>query len=435
VTGAARGTSPFLTLREVLPSLPGGETWTKFRAAAHDRLVTLGLPTPRDDGFRYANLRALERRDLRPAANQALATDGSQALPLTDCHSILVIDGRVRHVDREALLADGIRLELVAERIGDAAPEDLGIDTPGDAADDRLRLWAASVLADGVRLTVAAGSRVARAVRILYTSSGGGSYPRLSVRLEHHAELLLVEEHREAGLAEAVALLVSDLELGEGARLGHVRLDDAGSKTSLLEDSRVRLARDASYRHHSYGLGAALSRLDLTVTLAGPGAATDLSGLSLVDGGRQAHVRTRVIHAAPSTSSTQSYRAIAGQRSKASYDGKVVVASGADGSSSRQSSRNLLLAADAEVDTRPQLEIYTDDVVASHGATTGTLDEDMLFYLRARGIDDSTARGLLTYAFAADVIRGVPLPELKALLGRRVAGLLPEADLLKEFVA
>ena len=112
-----------------------------------------------------------------------------------------------------------------------------------------------------------------------------------------------------------------------------------------------------------------------------------------------------------------------------------MVASGAGGSSSRQSSRNLLLAADAEIDTRPQLEIYTDEVTASHGATTGTLDEDMLFYLRARGLDDGTARGLLTYAFAADIIRGVPLPELKALLGRRVAGLLPEATLLKEFVA
>ncbi len=435
MTGAGRPAPYFAALQEALPALPGGEHWAAFRAAAHGRLITLGLPTPRDDGFRYANLRMLERRDLRPAANGAAPATFAGALDAASCHSILIVDGHVRPADREALARDGIVFERLAERLTRSAPADLGFEVPGDGADERLRLWSASLAADGLLLTVAPGARVSRPLHLLYVSTGGGSYPRLQLELGRDAELLLVDEHRQSGAADGIALLVSDIGLAAGARLTHVRLDDAAAGTVLLEESRVRVGREGCYRQNSYGLGAGLSRLDLAVMLEETGAATELTGLSLVDNGRQAHIRTRVTHAAPSTTSTQTYRAIAGARARASYDGKVLVASGAPGSSSRQSSRNLLLAADAEIDTRPQLEIYTDEVTASHGATTGTLDEDMLFYLRARGLDDATARGLLTYAFAADVIRGVPLPELKTLLGRRVAGLLPEATLLKEFVA
>ena len=435
MSGAARPAASLAALKEALPALPGGEAWAAFRTAAHGRLLTLGLPTTRDDGFRYANLRTLERRDLRPAADHGSPLSVQGALHDRDCHSVLIVDGRVRHADHEALAREGVRLERLADRIGGSAPAGVGMELPGDGADERLRLWSASVATDGLLLTVAPGARVARPLHILYVSTGGGSYPRLQLALGEGAELLLVDEHRQSGAPDGVALLVSDITVDAGARLTHLRLDDSGAGTVLLEESRVRVGSDACYRQSSYGLGAGLSRLDLAVTLAGTGAATELVGLSMVDSGRQAHIRTRVAHAAPSTTSTQNYRAIAGARARASYDGKVVVASGAGGSSSRQSSRNLLLAADAEIDTRPQLEIYTDEVTASHGATTGTLDEDMLFYLRARGLDDGTARGLLTYAFAADIIRGVPLPELKALLGRRVAGLLPEATLLKEFVA
>ena len=435
MSGAARPAASLAALKEALPALPGGEAWAAFRTAAHGRLLTLGLPTTRDDGFRYANLRTLERRDLRPAANHGSPLSVEGALDDRDCHSILIVDGHVRHADREALARDGMRLERLADRIGSSAPAAVGMELPGDGADERLRLWSASVASDGLLLSVAAAARVSRPLHLLYVSTGGGAYPRLQLDLGAGSELLLVEEHRQSGTTDGVSLLISDLNLGAGARLTHLRLDDCGPGSVLLEESRVQVGRDGHYRQNSYALGAGLSRLDLAVTLAGPGAATDLVGLSMVDSGRQAHIRTRVTHAAPATASTQNYRAIAGTRARASYDGKVVVASGAGGSSSRQSSRNLLLAADAEIDTRPQLEIYTDEVTASHGATTGTLDEDMLFYLRARGLDEGTARGLLTYAFAADVIRGIPLPELKAMLGRRVAGLLPEATLLKEFVS
>ena len=146
-------------------------------------------------------------------------------------------------------------------------------------------------------------------------------------------------------------------------------------------------------------------------------------------------MRTLIEHVAPHTTSDQVYRGVGKDRGRGSYDGKVVVHKGAMKSDSRQSSRNLILSAGASLDSRPQLEINADDVKCSHGATTGALDEQMLFYLLARGLDRETARALLTFAFAEDVIARITLPALRRFAEERVLGSLPAAPLIREFIA
>ncbi len=435
MTTALRPSAALLALGEAPAA--AGPGWQAFRQAALARLTTLGLPTPRDDGFKYANLRVLERRDLRPAAAAAVPAapvDSSSSVG-PGAHTVVIGPAGAVAADAAALARDGIELVPLATLAATGAPESAGLVMPGDSPDERLCLWAAAMAGTGVVVRLADGARPRQPLHLIYLSGKGAQYPRLSLTLGVGARLTLVEEHRAPADGKATTLAVSNLILAADAHLSHVRLDDAAPDLVLLDESRVEVGPRATYEQHSYGLRAGFSRLDLRVALTGAGAAAELTGLLMADAGRAAHVRTIVHHEAPDTRSSQTYRAIAGGGARASYDGKVIVAAGARGAASRQSSRNLLLATDAEIDTRPQLEIHTDDVTASHGATTGTLDTDMLFYLRSRGIDEATARGLLTYAFAADVIRGVPLVPLRTLLGARIVGLLPDATLLRDFIA
>jgi len=191
----------------------------------------------------------------------------------------------------------------------------------------------------------------------------------------------------------------------------------------------------ARYAHRLVALGGQLTRLDLRVALDGEGAGAELAGIFLADGAREQHLRTLVEHRSPHTASDQLYRGVAAGRGRGSYDGKVIVHPGAAKTESRQSSRNLLLGREAAIESRPQLEINADDVKCSHGATTGTLDEQMMFYLLARGLDRDTARALLTYAFVGDVLRRLAPAALRRAVEARVLGRLPAAELLREFVA
>lgn len=424
--------------------LPGGARWASYRADALTRLLRSGLPTPRDDGFKYANLRLLERRDLRPVVNDeeislaarpaATEHEGSERLGLPGAISVTLVNGRLGDALPPAV--PGLRITRLRDVLADAAPGDLAwLAEPGNGADDRLRLLAAACIDDGLLIRVEPGTEIAIPLHLTCLATRAGSYPRVRVELGADATLTLVEEHLSRADNDTVTVAVTDIALAPGAKLTHFRLQDSSPRAIVLEEVAAGLAHGASYAHHSHGFGARLGRLDLAVDLAGAHAATDLTGLFIADAGRALHLRTRVRHIAADTRSAQNYRGVAGARGRGSYDGKVIVERGAGRADSRQVSRNLLLATDAEIDTRPQLEIYTDDVKCSHGATTGTLDQQMLFYLLSRGIDARSARGLLTYAFASDVIRHVPIDALKSLLGRRVIGLLPDAELLKEFLA
>ncbi len=228
----------------------------------------------------------------------------------------------------------------------------------------------------------------------------GAGHVRALLVLDAGASLMLVEsvgvaDFRNAGL---------EIVLGEGARLEHVRVSPQSDDAVLVEDAHVRIAAGAQYRAHFAAFGSKLSRMELEIALEGEGAEAHLSGVALLGGKRHSDVTTHVIHRTGNTHSTQLFKHVAGGHAKAVYQGKVTVAKGADGSDSNQSAKALLLGDTAEADLKPELEIFADDVKCAHGAAVGDLDAESLFYLRARGIAEHDARGLLLQAFLEDAV-------------------------------
>jgi len=407
----------FLTrLASALDGLPEA----RARAALLERLVGLGLPTPRDDAFKYTSLRLLERRALAPAP--AASTPDLAILPPASGARLVRIAGG----------ADA----LPDATDSGAAIKTLAFDpstvTVGDAATDRLRLLNAVLATQETRIEVKKDASAT--LEIVHLATLGGSYPRVRIEVAQGASLTFVETYLDAAADASFTTSVVDVVLGRDARMEHVTRQLADARAVVLEDCRVQVADGAHYGHASIALGAQLARLDLTVSLEGRGANADLRGIFLPDGSREHHLRTLVEHRAPDGTSTQTYRGVATGRGRGSYDGKVVVSVGAAGTSSRQSSRNLLLSPEASIETRPQLEINADAVKCSHGATTGSLDERMMFYLLSRGLDPSTARAVLTYAFLGDVLTTLKDEELRRQVEERILGVLPSADVIRGFV-
>ncbi len=249
----------------------------------------------------------------------------------------------------------------------------------------------------GVAFRIPKGAAIADPLRVDFTGAG------------HVRGLLVLEEGASLSLVEGVG--VSDFRnvgfeivLGENSSLEHVRISPDAGEAVLVEEADVRIASGAHYRAHFASFGSKLSRMELEIALEGERAQAHLSGVSVLDGKRHSDVTTHVIHRHGNTVSTQLFKHVAGGTSRAVYQGKVTVAKGANGSDSNQTAKALLLGDGAEADLKPELEIFADDVKCAHGAAVGDLDAESLFYLRARGIPETEARGLLLHAFLEDAV-------------------------------
>jgi Fe-S cluster assembly protein SufD len=308
-----------------------------------------------------------------------------------------------------ALGAAGIGTDQALWQV-DALPQDveqfdLSKPNPPDwvhkhfAVADRNVMGAASLtLSDGgVALRVAKGAQVTAPLKLAFNGTG------------HVRGLLVLEEGASLTLVESVGIadfrnVGFEIVLGEGASLEHVRISPEAADAVLVEEASLRIAARARYRAHFAGFGSKLSRMELEIALEGEGAEAHLSGVSVLDGKRHSDVTTHIIHRHGNTNSTQRFKHVAGGNARAVYQGKVTVAKGADGSDSNQSAKALLLSENAEADLKPELEIFADDVKCAHGAAVGDLDAESLFYLRARGIPEAEARGLLLQAFLEDAV-------------------------------
>ncbi|HXB51791.1 MAG TPA: Fe-S cluster assembly protein SufD [Rhizomicrobium sp.] len=263
--------------------------------------------------------------------------------------------------------------------------------------------------AGGVAFRVPKGAVVADPLKLDFTGPG---HVRALLVLEDGASLNLFE-----GVGQADFRNVGfEIVIGTGAVLEHVRISPNAGDAVLLEEAHVRIAAGGRYRAHFAGFGSKLSRMELEIALDGAGAEAHLSGVSVLDGKRHSDVTTHVIHRHGDTTSRQLFKHVAGGQARAVYQGKVTVAKGADGSDSVQTAKALLLGENAEADLKPELEIFADDVKCAHGAAVGDLDADSLFYLRARGIPEAEARGLLLHAFLEDAVAEITNTDQRELV-------------------
>ncbi len=236
--------------------------------------------------------------------------------------------------------------------------------------------------------------------------------PRVFISLAEGAKARVLETFSQAGEAGAFANAVGEVVLAKGAHLEHVYVHDAGERSNLVLTTAVRQAAESSYTERGFWLSCGLVRHDLQVTLAEETAVCSLDGLALTRGSSLVDGHYAVEHAVGNNESAQRFRTVLDDKSVAVFNGKVVMREGADKSDAQQENHNLLLSRDAEVFAKPQLEIFADDVKASHGSTVGQLDETALFYLRARGIGYEDAQRLLITAFAKSLVDDVQLEEM-----------------------
>jgi Fe-S cluster assembly protein SufD len=277
------------------------------------------------------------------------------------------------------------------------------------ATDNTMSAASLALSAGGVAFRVPAGAEIADLLKVDFTGAG---HVRGLLVLEEGASLTLVEgvgvaDFRNVGL---------EIVLGENASLDHVRISPDAGDAVLVEEADVRIARGARYRAHFASFGSKLSRMELEIALEGEGAQAHLSGVSVLGGKRHSDVTTHVVHRTGNTSSTQLFKHVAGGGARAVYQGKVTVAKGANGSDSGQTAKALLLGDGAEADLKPELEIFADDVKCAHGAAVGDLDAESLFYLRARGIAEAEARGLLLHAFLEDAVAQIANTDQRELV-------------------
>jgi Fe-S cluster assembly protein SufD len=284
------------------------------------------------------------------------------------------------------------------------------------------------MLADGLQITVAPGSE-GHTLHVLFLYSGSGSsvHPRLLIDVGARAELRLVEHHLGLGPAEAVSNCVTDIRLAAQARLEHLIVSEAGARGIVLNSTVARQAEESRLSAQRILMSGLLSRASLCAALVGERSEIESNSLLLADGREHLEIHSVIGHRASKTRSTERFRGIAGGRARGVFNGRIVVHPGAPKSESQQSSRTLLLSEHAEIDARPQLEILTDDVKCSHGATTGRLDPNMLFYLLSRGLDAQAARALLIHAFLADVLARISSEPLRRQLEQRIARALPDS--------
>ena len=434
-----------------------GDVAAARRQAAIAALSAAGLPSTREENWRYANLRPLDRQRFTPAgiataagtpagtaggisvATTAAGAGPEQALAtlpagFPDFARYVFIDGLPSAAASAALEASGATLTWLAEDAG-AAGARIAAEA-GEAADNRrLALLNDAFATGGLGIRVPAGTVQPVRLEVLFLASAealaGASYPRLQIGLDPGASLILVERHLSSAAAASFVASAVTVELGRGASLEHYRLQELNERCILFDTLSAGLAQEAHYRLHAIGSGARSSRSTVVVRLAGERATLALAVAALGEHQQVQDTYARVEHSAPHARTVETFRGIAADRSRVAFNGKIVVGPGAAGTDSQQSLRGLLAGAEAEIDVRPQLEIYTDDVRCSHGATAGKLDDNMLFYLLSRGLSPESAQRLLKWAFLEDVVAQIALPALRRQIEERLAAGLRDETFLE----
>ena len=409
-----------------------------IREQAMQRFMKLGLPAARDETWRYTDLREVAGHtfvDAPATLERELAAN--EALSLLDAqqraNTLALVNGHL--VTRPGDLAIlGIEINTIRSIFRVDSNQSRFFDISSDADQQRFMLLNTALFVDGLYLKIT--RQVTAPLVILHICAGdsdGIAYPRVIIDAQAGSSATIIEHYVSQGERAPLNNSNTHIALARGAQLEHYRVFSTVSGATHLDSLDIRQDMDSQCKQFTVALGGGLLRSSLEAHLAEPGASLD--SFSLLVGHDERHVDcvNIVTHGAPQTRSRQTARAIASDVSRVIFNSKVIVKAGAVNSNSQQSCRGLLLSPTAEIDTRPQLEIHADEVKCAHGATTGRLDPDMLFYLLSRGLDRETAQSLLVFAFLADVLAGMSIPSARSAIENALIGQLPDSQILRKF--
>ncbi len=386
------------------------------RAAGAREFERLGLPTTKVEDWHYTSVASLADTKFVPMTGNATDLTIEQLAPYrfsTSWPTLVFVNGvHAPSLSNIGELPDGIRVMPLAQAVselGDVVARQLGSYAPADR--DGFTALNASFLGEGAVVHVAKEMVIDMPVHLLFVTTdhgvGGMQHPRVLLVAERHAKASVIESW--VGLTDGVYFSnpVTEVLVEDGATLNHLKVQREGRNAFHVGTIEARQGRDSHYVSFCFSTGAQLSRSNVYTVLDGEGCGTTLNGLTMLDGEQHGDVQTRIEHAKPQCFSRQIYKSVLDDTSHGVFNGKVFVQSIAQQTDGKQTNNTLLLSKTAQVDAKPQLEIFADDVKCTHGATVGQIDRNSLFYMKSRGIDEDTSRQLLTYAFAADVLETI----------------------------
>jgi Fe-S cluster assembly protein SufD len=447
MTQVAPQVSRYLAAFEALEaaSAAASPPWLhRIRREAITRFAEQGFPTVRLEDWKYTNVApivatAFHVADTVPAGLPAQAVErlvvGEPA-----AHRLVFVNGRYSAaLSSAAPLPGGVRVASLAEALGtDAAVLDrhLGRHAAAEGTGHGFTALSTAIVHDGAFVQVPAGVRLTTPIYLLFVATAPAgpvlAQPRNLFVADPGSEATLVESYVGLGDQTYLTNAVTEVVLGEGAILQHYKVEHESERAYHVGTTAVVQGRDSSFTSGSIAVGGALARNNLGVLLAAPGASCALSGLYVLHGRQHVDNHTFIDHAAPRCTSRQLYKGVLDGSARAVFNGRVTVRRDAQHTDAHQTNKNLLLSKGAEVDTKPQLEIFADDVKCTHGAAVGQLGEDAVFYLRSRGLGEEAARTLLTYGFMSEVINRITVEPIRAQLDSLLMARLREARAVKE---
>jgi Fe-S cluster assembly protein SufD len=396
----------------------------ELRQAGISRFAALGFPTPRMEDWRYTNITPIAQWSFKPAVNPPpvalTAADAARfAFAGLGGSRLVFVNGHFAPELSAVIPRAGVKVGSLAAAIsGDAGLVQGHLGRYASATDQPFRALNAAFFADGAFIFVSKNTVVEEPVHLLFIAAGDGAavHPRNLIVVEAGSQLKVVESCVSANGAPGFTNAVTEIAVGEGAGVEHCKFQDESPKAFHVATIQSSLARGSRFVTHSISTGAQIARHDVNTVMTGEGVECVLNGLYVASGSQLVDHHMIVDHAQPRCASHEFFHGILGGASRGVFNGKIFVRPGAQQTDAKQTNRNLLLTDEATVDTKPQLEIFADDVKCTHGATVGRLDEDAIFYLRSRGIPHKAARRMLTQAFAGNILARIGIAPVRKQL-------------------
>jgi Fe-S cluster assembly protein SufD len=405
----------------------------RLRANAMDQFAELGFPSVKNEEWKYTNVAPLAGIDFKPALFETSPETELEAEPLASLRCVetaqselVFVNGVLRKdLSSWSALPDGVVAIDLAEAIADERYREIVWKHLAQQADyvvDGFTALNTALVSHGAFIYLPKNAVVETPLHLVFISDGAqtASFPRVLLVAGENSSATLIESFGSAGDSRHFTNAVVEIVLKDGARLEHYKVQRESAEAFHIATTMADLGANSSYDSTAITLGAQLSRHDIHVTMDQEGAECWVDGLYLVTTGQHTDTHSVIDHRQPHCTSHQLYKGILDGKSRAVFNGKIFVRRDAQKTDAMQTNKNLLLSNEARVDTKPQLEILADDVKCAHGAAVGQIDEDELFYLKARGIHPDLARNLLTYGFAEEVIGKIKVDSIRAQLDEAV---------------
>ena len=400
------------------PQLPGSAAVKALRADAIGQFGALGLPHRRIEEWKYTDLRGLIKDVIASAAPRDLAAvtaSYKSVLKSVAADTYIFVDGKLASAPKGKTVS-GVTVEALATALA-SGPAALNFDSPLtlDAGAKSIVALNSAFVSDGAVIQIAAGAKPERPLHLVFIASGAVAV-RNAIYVGAGAQATIIETHVAAGSEARNENAMTPIALDDGATLHHAVITEAAQGTVYLGNTIARLGANAVYKPFQLTSGQGLVRHQMTVTFAGQHAAFDLSAAALASAGGHFDTTLVVDHAVPHCTSRELFKCVLDGRARGIFQGKVIVRPDAQKTDGKQMAQALMLSPDAEFDSKPELEIYADDVVCGHGTTTMELDKDLMFYCMSRGIPETEARALLIESFVGEAIDRIENDDLRAAM-------------------